>query len=304
MVERPKKSASVVVPFSEPFERDLLDLTLFSLIGQNEVSLEIIVLVSGGESKRKEVYEIIERQSIEPSIKNQLRIQCVDSYGLEAWRLAWNLARNRYFCVLEANSVLYLNALSTLIDEVQVNSQAFAFAAEKRSFYNRTEQSTAFHIYEKPLVCNEDNYLSIFYEKNISLSSCLIDRDKANSSIFNRDTNQSISDSYQLLLNLFGTYPIASTLRKVPLSERYFDNREKLTQLEKLEITQLKSNRISVSIAEVHQIFLEIHRLREESGSFWVRVARKIGRVLLRFNKIKKLVVFLLTPDKRCNNKV
>lgn len=282
MLETSKKSVSVVVPFCEPFDLDLFDLTLFSLIGQNEVSLEIIVLVLGGESQQKKVSKAIERHSLEPSIKKQLKIQCIDSYGLEAWRLAWNLAESRYFCVLETNSVLYLNALSTLIDEQQKSMQAFAFGAEKRSFYVREVGSSVFHVVQKQLLCNEDNYLSIFCEKNISLSSCLIDRTQVDSKVFNRISVAGISDSYQLLLNLFGNYPSTTVLRNVPLSESYFRNKEQLTKIEKLQVSQLKSNRVLVSIAEVNQAFLEINEFKKEARTFPARIVRKLRKVFLQ----------------------
>lgn len=281
MLENSKKSVSVVVPFCYPFDLDLFDLVIFSLFGQNEVMLEIIVLVSGGEPHRQEVCKIIEKHSLAPSIEKQLKIKCVDSYGLESLRLAWNLAENRYFCVLEPNSVLYLNALSTLVDELQKSSRAFAFGAERRSYYVREARSSAFHVAQKHLVSNEDNYLSIFCDKNISLSSCLIDRTQVDSNIFNRVSVEGISESYQLLLNLFGSYSTTTALRKIPLSESYFNDQEKITQCEKLDVRQLKSKTILVSVVEVNQAFLDINKFKKEAQTFPARIVRKLRKLFL-----------------------
>ncbi|NDG27969.1 MAG: glycosyltransferase family 2 protein, partial [Proteobacteria bacterium] len=137
---------SVIVPFVPPFDEDLLDLTLFSLSGQNSVSLEIILQVSGSERQSVIATDIVGRQLFNKGLVRSLVIQQIQAYGMASWAQTWDSARGDYLCILEPQSVLYPNALSILVSEIEKSSFGYAVGGSKRSLFKRNGRLEPVHV--------------------------------------------------------------------------------------------------------------------------------------------------------------
>lgn len=224
--------ASVIIRFHHSARIDLLRNALFSVAIQNYPNIQLVLVTQNLDrsemdsvcravddynffSKRK----VLLQKKLKANEHVIYNIQRKSDARAELLNIGLKIASGRYVMFLDYDDVLYQDALTTLVSELEKSTAAIAVGGCRRAEVHVSWDRSSFILKKRPFLDRYHNSYDLLFDNFIPIHSFVLDRKKIASRDLVFNSNMKVLEDYDLLLRLVSKYRFDFSKLNVPICE-------------------------------------------------------------------------------------